>query len=997
MHLRLMPLLSILLTLGLVWGPNHRGEAADLAAPRLMGHWDASKTQDGAMPDLGGAGLPARLLGVTVRNKVEDLVQHPHLYFDGLQSQVIVDHHARLNPQTLTMSAWVLVRPDGAITQKPILVKSLPAHNQPWYQYGLFVMAKGTENLSLSCYLSVAGQAVIAMGDDTVPVDTWGMATATWDGKTARVYWNGRQVASQDGPVGDLDGYDTPLLLGAYANLPRTADYCLGGLIGSARLYDGALSDAQIMGLYESEAATYPAAPKRTVEETPYAKRINDALRADRDVLGEQLIARGGATYDGLKDVLHPLFFSTGDTYQQQGVHNLIFADNGGQPPYIVPLADGSRIATPTYASAHRLEFFVGRNGREAYGSKLDRLDGPHLKGTYYPVLQTAYTDDDGQRWTQESFAGHVPGVPGLVALVRLQLDPKRTPGVRTRLRVRLGDGQRGALRTSGSPTWNRTGKAYLFTNPDDPVYLLWSPQGDLPTTATVNVGVYQTALKARLAYWDSALAQGCVFEVPEPLVMACQRNLLIQNLTMRWRYTLGPVVYHGDFYQPESSDAIDTLGLYGHTDAFRDGLTDLLPKIKGKGYYTNWEYGEKLTHAARYFLLTHDAEFINRHTAEYRRLCQEFAAQMAKDPHGLLEKQVHCGDIAEVAYCPFHLTVCWRGMRDMAQVWALTGHTAESELAKNTAARLRAAVQKALDQSTTWLADGSFYVPSVLLQKQAPFQPITKSRMGSYWNLVMPYAFASGFWEPESRELAGITKYMHEHGGLLLGLLRFNYYPVAIGSSQPKGLPGYATSGFDNVYLPSYQRLLSDRDEADRLVLSFYGKLAHGQTRNTFVNGEGETVGEVPGEKYRSCYGTPSSANNTAFLLPLRLMLVRESFAPETGLPHGLYLADATPREWLKPGQKIVVRQAPTCFGPVSYTLAAASSGRRVTATVEVPSRDLVGALRLKLRLPGKPRLQRVTVNGESHTHFDSDAETIDLTGLTGTLKVVADTAPLR
>ena len=299
------------------------------------------------MPDLSGSGLPARLLGATVRNKVEDLVQHPHLYFDGTQAQVRIDSQPLLNPKTLTISAWVLVRPEGAIAQKPILTKSLPTHDRPWYQYGLFVMSGDTENLSLSCYLSVGGKAVIATANDTVPLDTWGMATATWDGKTARLYWNGQQVATEPGTPAEVDGYDTPLLLGAYANLPRTADYCLGGSIGSARLYDGALSAAEIVGLYEAEKTAYPAAAKRTGVGTPYARRINDALRAKRDVLGEQLIARGGATYDGLKDALHPLFFSTGDSYQQQGVHNLIFAENGGQPPYIVPLADGSRLAAP--------------------------------------------------------------------------------------------------------------------------------------------------------------------------------------------------------------------------------------------------------------------------------------------------------------------------------------------------------------------------------------------------------------------------------------------------------------------------------------------------------------------------------------------------------------------------------------------------------------------------------------------------------------------------
>jgi len=238
---------------------------------------------------------------------------------------------------------------------------------------------------------------------------------------------------------------------------------------------------------------------------------------------------------------------------------------------------------------------------------------------------------------------------------------------------------------------------------------------------------------------------------------------------------------------------------------------------------------------------------------------------------------------------------------------------------------------------------------------------------------------------------MEGVARSMHLRWGLVLGLVRFNYYPVRVGSLRPRGLPGYSTTGFDNVYLPAYERMLSDRDEADRLVLTFYGKLAHGQTRNTFVNGEGETVGEVPGERYRSCYGTPNSANNTAFLLPLRLMLVRESFGHETGLPEGLYLADATPREWLAPGKTIQVRRAPTCFGPLSYTLAADASGRNVLATIDLPRRDPITALRLKLRLPGKLRLRSVTVNGKPWERFNPKQETIDLTGLQGNVRVVA------
>ena len=87
---------------------------------------------------------------------------------------------------------------------------------------------------------------------------------------------------------------------------------------------------------------------------------------------------------------------------------------------------------------------------------------------------------------------------------------------------------------------------------------------------------------------------------------------------------------------------------------------------------------------------------------------------------------------------------------------------------------------------------------------------------------------------------------YMLLHGARLLGLTRFNYYPVPIGSHRAGGLPGYSTSGADNVYGPGILDALAELDEADQIVLSLYGKLAHGMTRNTFISGEGDSAGRT-------------------------------------------------------------------------------------------------------------------------------------------------------
>lgn len=971
-----------------------RAAAPPPPPPALVAHWDAREARGDVLPDLTGHGHDGRLVGVAAMRKVEDLVERPYLAFDGTSGHVVIPDRPALNPPRLSVVAWVNVAPGSLDDQKPVLVKSLPSHQPPWYQYGLFLLDRPETPRSAALYLSAGGALQSVTASDIVDYDTWQCLAGTFDGVSLRLYVNGAEAASAPASAAvPIDTFGQPLLLGAYGNLPREGRYCFGGAIASVRLYDGALDAAALRALYEAEKGAFPAAAQKSTPEavSEYARRLNEALRQKRDVWGEALIAEGGATYERIAGFLHPLFFSTGDTYKTMGPHNLIFGEDNGRPPFIVPLADGSRIAATRYDSPRRLEVFVGPDGAEPFGADPGRLAGPALEGGWYPILQTGYSDAAGNAFQQESFAGRVPDLKHLAAFVRFRVVP--APGQAARLTVSVGQTPDAALRCSPAPQWS--GRKAVFSVPpgasEQTVYVLWSPAEDLPPDTAIDAASYAAAKDGWKAYWDRTLAAGAAFEVPEALAMDAQRNLLVQNLIMRWRYTLGPVVYHGDFYQPESSDAMSILALYGFADAARLGLHELLPLTKGPDAYSNWEAGEKLTHGAHYFLLTRDRAFIDEHTPAYAALCQTLAGQAAGDPNGLLHKQRHCGDIPAVAYCTFHQTVCWRGLRDMATVWGLLGRDEEAARTRRVADALRKALRKAVDAASTRLPDGSLFVPAVLCEKSPVYDPITATRLGSYWNLCMPYAFASGFWDPAGEELGAILEFLHGHGATLLGLTRFNYYPVPVGAHRPNGLPGYCTTGFDNVYLPNYLRLLSDRDEADRLVLSFYGKLAHGMTRGTFVNGEGETVGEVPGERFRSCYGTPNSANNSAYLLALRLMLVRESWNPDTGLPEDLFLGDAIPRPWLDDGQTVAVRNAPTAFGPVSYAIVSHLGEGRVEALIDVPGRDPIRRLRLKLRLPAGRRLESVSVNGQPHERFDPRRETIDLGGLTGRLAIVA------
>jgi hypothetical protein len=182
----------------------------------------------------------------------------------------------------------------------------------------------------------------------------------------------------------------------------------------------------------------------------------------------------------------------------------------------------------------------------------------------------------------------------------------------------------------------------------------------------------------------------------------------------------------------------------------------------------------------------------------------------------------------------------------------------------------------------------------------------------------------------------------------------------------------------------------IAELDEADQIVLSLYGKLAHGMTRNTFISGEGDSFGVVPGQYYRALYLPPSNTNNALFLKTLHDTLVY-THVDEEGRPEELLLGHFTPRAWLDHGKTIRVERAPTVFGPVSFTLCSQLDEGTVTADVVPPTRQSPKRLNLRLRVPVSHKLQAVRVNGRPHKQFDAESATIRLGDVEGEAHVIA------
>jgi hypothetical protein len=415
----------------------------------------------------------------------------------------------------------------------------------------------------------------------------------------------------------------------------------------------------------------------------------------------------------------------------------------------------------------------------------------------------------------------------------------------------------------------------------------------------------------------------------------------------------------------------------YGYGDITRAMLRTSLHRLAFAA--SNSKMGDELVATARYYRLYADRGYVHEVTHTLTRYVDMLGRQIARPGgSGLLDRERFSSDISSRVLGLHSQAVVWEGLRAMAGVWAETGHPKLAGRCHRLSARLGAALRRAARRSERRLKDGTLFVPASLLVRRRPFGALTASRAGSYWNLVMPYALASGFFAPRSPEARGILDYMLRHGSRLLGLVRAAAYSLY-------GRPAYPVSGTDQVYGLNVARFLADNDRPDQIALSLYGMLAAAMTPNTFVSGEAASVAPLRGRYYRSMYQPPNGASNAAFLETLRLMLVHETIDAD-GRPAGLQLAYSTPRLWLEPGRSIDVQRAPTSFGPLSYRIDAMEG--ELVASIEVPSRRLPQGLSLRLRLPAGEKITAVRLD-ERPVRLDARTGTIDLTGRQGTLRL--------
>ncbi len=260
----------------------------------------------------------------------------------------------------------------------------------------------------------------------------------------------------------------------------------------------------------------------------------------------------------------------------RSGVHYLALGMPGGPQgatSVALHVADGSEIVSRRVGGPS-LSIWVGKQGRERFGSCLARLATPTLADGWLPILQTRYVDAGGVRYRQESFVARVGRDRSLVSFLRLAVDAR---GARAGADVRL-------VASRGAATVRRVPSDTTRT-----FFAGWHVSRG--RTLAIDEDAYASARASVVRYWENRLDDGMAIDVPERRVVDALRALRVQSLTLTWRYSSGN--QYEQFSFPEGVDVAQVLGEQGFEDVARSILRTSLTRPSTR--YPNWKMGERL------------------------------------------------------------------------------------------------------------------------------------------------------------------------------------------------------------------------------------------------------------------------------------------------------------------------------------------------------------------------------------------------------------------
>ncbi|HKW35795.1 MAG TPA: hypothetical protein VJN92_22510 [Candidatus Acidoferrum sp.] len=473
--------------------------------------------------------------------------------------------------------------------------------------------------------------------------------------------------------------------------------------------------------------------------------------------------------------------------------------------------------------------------------------------------------------------------------------------------------------------------------------------------------------------YWERQLRDASRVSLPDETYVNMSRHAIARELMVRPggvypKYGAVDRDYYGseyDGFQDIFTSAVYTNLEWGRfqsasqiIDNYFTDFVDQKGMINMRGPETA-QFGMTLSLLARYYNYTSDAPLLQKHrtkieaTAALLEELHEESFRLSKDDpgygliHGWSESDSCLSSKPMTWWLPYFANSAFasRGLKDIARVWPgvmATKAAASEHLAKEWLSRSKtledavvASMRKDIRHDMTPPYIGPFPGTSMTFRDS-----LAKERPSPQQWPHRPYA-----------ELLQADVLPADMANLVIDCMRaYGATTLGVVANVSRAHPGNrAILGFISY---GYAQMLLRLDRVEEFLLFLYSHHYHDHTRGSWTAGE---VSGINGGTALFCI----PAQQTIPLL-VRWMLVLEDSDQDV-----LYLGKGIPRSWLVSGKPVGIENAPTRWGRVTFEMRADASRRHIAGKILLAAPGKPAQIQLKLRLPLRTALSRVTVNG--------------------------------
>jgi hypothetical protein len=498
-------------------------------------------------------------------------------------------------------------------------------------------------------------------------------------------------------------------------------------------------------------------------------------------------------------------------------------------------------------------------------------------------------------------------------------------------------------------------------------------------------------------AYWKDLFAPAMQIELPDSVladvIRASQVHCMLVARNEAAGTRVGPWIA-ADRYGTlacESQAIIRGMDMLGQTGFARSGLEYFRVRYNDAGFlapvgFTLIGTGENLWTLAEHYDRTGDRAWLESSADEVARVCNWVLQQREKtrrwDPGGRpvpesgMAPPGNSADWKRYAFRFFNDTQYATGLREAGRVLKEIDHPS-GEAIQREAARYADDTRRAYLWSqgrapVIQLGNGTWVpgYPALLFGCGLIEDFFSGEDTNRSWcydvELGAHHLAVNGIIDPRSDQAGWMADHMEDYQFLRTGM---GAYP------EEENLQDVFNRGGFAKMQPYYSRnaeLSALRDDVKPFIRSYLNALA------SLLNQEVLFLWEHFGN-----YLAWNKTHETGwFLAQSRLMFVQER-------GDQLWLAPFVTNHWLQDGMQVAVRQAPTRFGQVAYTIKSSVDNGYIDAQIQPPRRAPPQQIVIRLRHPEEKPIRSVTVGGQPHQDFEPETSIVRVKPESGTIDV--------